>query len=382
VSPALFAVALLVIGMGAGFGLGRFVWPTRGSGSARTSTTLPTFGFPFGGSTFPFGSGSSGATSSAKGSPSDPAAIAAKVDPALVDVDTTLGYQSEMAAGTGIVLSSNGEILTNNHVIDGATNVSVTDIGNGQVYSATVVGYDRARDVAVLQVNGASGLKVASFAPSAKVRVGEPVVGIGNAGGAGGTPSVAGGSVTAINQSITATEHDGGNPENLTGLIEVNSDIQAGDSGGPLVNAAGKVIGLDTAASTGFSLETPGTQGYAIPIGPALAVAKQIESGRSSANVHVGPTAFLGVEVLPAPSGSSSPGALVHAVVAGSPAAKAGLMAGDSITALGGVPVGSPSELVWLMQLYRPGVRVQVNWRNAAGGQQNAVVQLVTGPAA
>jgi S1-C subfamily serine protease len=212
--------------------------------------------------------------------------------------------------------------------------------------------------------------------------VGEPVVGIGNAGGAGGTPSVAGGSVTAINQSITATEHDGGNPENLTGLIEVNSDIQAGDSGGPLVNAAGQVIGLDTAASTGFSLETPGTQGYAIPIGPALAVAKQIESGRSSANVHVGPTSFLGVEVLPAPSGSSSPGALVHAVVAGSPAAKAGLMAGDSITALGGVPVGSPSELVWLMQLYRPGDRVQVNWRNAAGGQQNAVVQLVTGPAA
>jgi S1-C subfamily serine protease len=378
----LFAVALLVIGLGAGFALGRVVWPARAASSGRTTTTQPSLGFPFGGGTFPFGSGSSGASSSAKGGPSNPSAIAAKVDPALVDVDSTLGYESEMAAGTGIVLTPTGEILTNNHVIDGATNVSVTDIGNGHVYSATVVGYNRSRDIALLQLNGASGLKVVSLDQSAGVRVGEPVVGIGNAGGVGGSPNVAGGSVTALNQSITATERDGGNPESLTGLIEVNSDILAGDSGGPLVNTAGKVIGLDTAASTGFSLKAPGTQGFAIPIDSALAVAKQIESGQSSATVHIGPSAFLGVEVLSTQTGSSARGAVIHAVVAGSAAASVGLMAGDAITALGGVPVDSPADLVRLMQLYHPGDRVEVTWRDPAGGRQHAIVQLATGPAA
>src|ERR1039457_2713314 len=191
--------------------------------------------------------------------------IASKVDPGLVDVVSTLGYQSGAAAGTGIVLTSTGEVLTNNHVIDGATSISVTDVGNGRVYSATVVGYDRSSDIAVLQLRGASGLKVASIGNSSKVRVGEAVVGIGNAGGVGGTPEVVGGSVTGLNRSITATEQDGGNPENLKGLIQVNADIQPGDSGGPLVDTAGKVLGMDTAASAGFSFQTAGTQGYAIP---------------------------------------------------------------------------------------------------------------------
>src|SRR5208283_1514754 len=221
---------------------------------------------PFGSGGFPFGSGSSGSVSSAAGGPSDPAAIASRVDPAIVDVNTVLSYENEEAAGTGIVLTSNGEVLTNNHVIDGATSIRVTDLGNSRVYTATVLGYDRPSDIAVLKLSGASGLKVATLGDSSAIRVGEAVVGIGNAGGAGGTPSVAGGSVTALDQSITATEQDGGNPENLIGLIEVDAYIQAGDSGGPLVNTAGKVVGMDTAASVGFSFETSGTDGYAIQI--------------------------------------------------------------------------------------------------------------------
>ncbi len=140
---------------------------------------------PFGSGGFPFGSGTGSSGSNASGGPADAAAIASGVDPALVDVNTTLGYESEEAAGTGIVIGSGGVVLTNNHVIDGATSISVTDVGNGKVYSARVVGYDRSSDIAVLQLQGASGLKVATIGDSAKVRVGEAIVGIGNAGGLG-----------------------------------------------------------------------------------------------------------------------------------------------------------------------------------------------------
>ena len=120
------------------------------------------------------------------------------------------------------MLTSNGEILTNNHVIDGATSISVTDIGNGQTYKANVVGYDRTGDVAVIQLVGASGPARRRRSPRASATVGEGVVGVGNAGGAGGTPSSAGGSITALDQSITASDSGGGNSENLTGLIETN----------------------------------------------------------------------------------------------------------------------------------------------------------------
>ena len=162
--------------------------------------------------------------------------IASKVDPGIVDVTSTLGYQQATAMGTGIVLTSNGEILTNNHVINGATAISVTDIGNGKTYKATVVGYDESHDIAVLQLSGASGLTTASTGDSSSVGVGDSVVALGNAGGVGGTPAVAAGTVTALNQSITASDESSSSSEQLTGLLETNANIQAGDSGGPLVN--------------------------------------------------------------------------------------------------------------------------------------------------
>ena len=192
------------------------------------------------------------------------------------------------------MLTSNGEILTNNHVVDGATKISVTDIGNGKTYAATVVGYDLGHDIAVLQLQGASGLKTAQLATS-KPSVGEAVVAIGNAGGTGGTPTSAGGSVTALGQSITASDELTGSSEQLSGLIEVNSNVEAGDSGGPLVNAAGQVIGMDTAASQSFAFSAQGNAGFAIPISTAIPVAKDIEAGQAGATVHIGSTAFLGV---------------------------------------------------------------------------------------
>ena len=187
--------------------------------------------------------------------------IADRVDPGIVDVTSTLGYQDATAMGTGIVLTSNGEILTNNHVINGATSVSVTDIGNGKTYKATVVGYDASHDIAVLQLSGASGLTTATTGDSSTVSTGDSVVALGNAGGKGGTPAVAAGSITALNQSITASDEGSGSSEQLSGLLETNADIQAGDSGGPLVNSHGQIIGIDTAASSGFQLGGSGNGG-------------------------------------------------------------------------------------------------------------------------
>ena len=207
------------------------------------------------------------------------------------------------------MLSSNGVILTNNHVIDGATSISVTDVGNNKTYTASVVGYDRTKDIAVLQLHNASGLQTATLGNSSNASVGEDVVGIGNAGGTGGTPSAVGGTVTALNQSITASDDGDGTSEQLSGLIETNADIQPGDSGGSLVNTSGDVIGMDTAASAGTSFEfngqSSGTQGFAIPIDTALSIARTIEAGSGSSTVHIGETAFLGVEIN-APSSSSS----------------------------------------------------------------------------
>ncbi|MEU8223582.1 trypsin-like peptidase domain-containing protein [Kribbella sp. NPDC048915] len=181
----------------------------------------------------------------------DPAAVAAQVSPGLVDVNTVLGFENARAAGTGIVLSSDGEVLTNHHVIEGATSISVTDIGNGKTYSASVVGYDENHDIAVLRLKDASGLQTAKTGDSDTVKLGDQVVGVGNAGGVGGKPSYAVGRVTGLNQTITATDENGQDPEQLENLIQTDANIQPGDSGGPLVDANGEVIGVDVAGNGG-----------------------------------------------------------------------------------------------------------------------------------
>jgi S1-C subfamily serine protease len=288
----------------------------------------------------------------------------------VVDIDVVLGYQGAKAAATGIVLTSTGEVLTNNHVVDGATSFAVTVVSTGRTYSASVVGYDVSRDLAVLQLHGASGLSVAKFSTGGTPAVGAPVVGVGNAGGTGGTPSAAAGTVVAVNQSITATDENGSNAEQLTGLIETDAAIAAGDSGGPLYDASGAVVGVDTAASAGGQ-----AQGYAIPIATALQIAAQIEAGDASATVHVGATAMLGVEV----SGRSS--ALVEGVVAGGAAARAGVVAGDTITALAGHTVSTPASLSNIVSGLAPGHPVVIRWRDQSGVSHHATVTLTSGPA-
>ncbi|WP_431877870.1 S1C family serine protease [Amycolatopsis sacchari] len=312
----------------------------------------------------------------------DPGAIAEKVDPGLVDVNTTLGYQNAQAAGTGMVLTSDGLVLTNNHVVEGATSISVTDIGNGKTYRASVVGYDRSDDVAVLKLKNASGLATVTVGDSSKVAVGDAVVGIGNAGGTGGTPSVAPGTVTALDRSITASDESSGSSEQLRGLIEVNANIQSGDSGGALVNSSGQVIGMNTAASTGYRFggpegqaQTGGGTGYAIPVNQALSIARQIQAGTASGTVHIGASAFLGVSVA-----DSQSGALVRQVVSGAPADDAGIAAGDTLTGVNGKTVDSATTLTTLMDGLHPGDKVSLTWTGPTGEEHNATVTLVEGP--
>ena len=383
--------------------------------------------------------------------------ITSKVSPGLVDVVSTLGDENGEAAGTGMVLTSTGEVLTNNHVIDGATSISVTDIGNGRTYKASVVGYDKTQDVAVLQLQDASGLTTVSLGNSATVSTGQSVVAIGNAEGKGGQPSVATGSVTALNQSITASDDGSGSSEQLTGMIETNAPIEPGDSGGPLVNSAGQVVGMDTAAST--SSETPsaqaanpgqpsqgqtgqsqtgqsqsgqsqssGTQAFSIPINEAVSIAAQIDGGKSSSSLHLGSTAFLGVEVSSTSTGSSTgsgsgagglgggygsgsdggygygggygssgdggygygsgdggtsttSGVQIEGALSGSPAASAGLSAGDVITSIGGQSVTSATQMQSIIAAYHPGDKVSISWTDASGQTQTATVTFASGPA-
>jgi S1-C subfamily serine protease len=339
------------------------------------------------------------------------AQIASRVDPALVDVTSTLGYQQATAKGTGIVLSSDGLILTNNHVINGATSITVTDIGNGKTYKATVVGYNQSHDIAVLRAAGASGLTVASFGDSSTAAVGNTVVALGNAEGLDGTPSVAPGTVVALNQSITASDSSSGTSEQLTGLIESNAGIQPGDSGGPLVNDHGQVIGVNTAASTGYQFSGGGggfggfgssggtssgsagtgstTQGFTIPINEALSIAKQIEAGDGSGTVHIGATAFLGIAIDPSQSGSGSGfgstetgGVAISGASPGTPAASIGLTQGDVITSVAGTAVGSGTSIAQVLEGHHPGDKVSISWTDTSGQSHTTTVTLATGPAA
>jgi S1-C subfamily serine protease len=415
------AVVALAVGAGAGIGLSQGGSTPAGNATATSKTMLTT------------------------------SQIASRVDPGLVDVTSTLGLEGATAMGTGIVLTSNGEILTNNHVVNGATSVSVRDIGNNKTYKATVVGYDESHDVAVLQLSGASGLTTATTGNSSAVKVGDNVVGLGNAGGAGGTPSVAPGTVTALNQSITASDEGSGSSEQLSGLLETNANIQPGDSGGPLVNSYGQIIGMDTAASSsgsqagngsggsgngfggsggsgsgfggfgsgfggsgsgfggsgsggsgsgsdgsgsGFGGSSNGsdngssnsgqdssTQGFAIPIDTALSVASQIEAGQASSTVHIGATAFLGLEIASSDQQGSSGVALAGAA-SGTPAAAAGLAQGDVITSLGGQSVSTGTDIQNILVGHHPGDKISIGWTDSSGQSQTATVTLASGPTA
>jgi S1-C subfamily serine protease len=308
---------------------------------------------------------------------------AAPIGTGVVVIETNLALQGGQAAGTGMVLTSSGEILTNNHVIRGATTVKVVLPGTGRSFTAKVLGYDVTRDVALLKAAGASNLKTVATGNSSNLSVGQAVTALGNAGGTGSLVSSSG-RVVALGRTITVSDDQGGS-EQLAGLIETNAALQPGDSGGPLHNAAGKVVGMNTAASvSGGFQQLAANDAYAIPINRALTIVEQIEQGTSSKTVHIGATAFLGVELGSAqgydPFGDVASGAPIAGVVSGGAASAAGLSAGDVITSVDGRTISSPTALGALLLTKKPGAQLSVTYTDPTGFRQTTTVTLASGP--
>jgi S1-C subfamily serine protease len=303
-------------------------------------------------------------------------AVAARVDPSIVDITSRLGFQRAVAAGTGMVITAGGDVLTNNHVIEGATSITATSVTTGASYTGTVLGTDPTEDVAVIHLARAQGLTPITVGNS-RVTVGEPVVALGNAGGAGGPPAIAPGFVTGLDRQITATDSNGTNPQHLTGLIETDAPIRPGDSGGPLADMRAEVIGMDTAASASSQFGGGASRGFAIPIQRALAIAHQIQAGQGSSTVHIGPRGMIGVSVTAVTTG---PGATVDSVTQGSPADRAGIRAGDTITAVDSSPVRTSDDLGKLIKAHGAGERVTVAWTTSSGASRSATMTLTAGP--
>jgi S1-C subfamily serine protease len=382
------------------------------------------------------GAGNSGAVpaphdnasgSGASAAPLDPQAVAKKVEPGLVDITATLKYNGETAEGTGMIISASGLVLTNNHVIDQATKVQAALVIQGATssasYSAKVLGYDSADDVALLQLVGAAGLPVEQFGNSSQVSLGTPVLALGNAQGRGGAKP-AQGIINALDRSIQASDEGSNTTENLKHMLQTNARIQQGDSGGALANNAGQVIGMITAANTGSprgagtgSDSGGGTLGFAIPINSALSIARQIVAGKPSATIYIGVPGFLGVEV--ATSDSESPrqqaadeikaggtrsgspacqtsnaqpvvpqkvapiaaGALIVGVLCDTAADAAHMVPGDVITAVNGQPITTPGSLTSTTTKYHPNEIVSVLWVSLDGAEHSTRMQLGQGPA-
>ncbi len=376
-------------------------------------------GFP----TIPTGPGgnSGGNPSSAVPSSTERAVINA-VRPGLVDISSNLRYQGSQAAATGMVISSDGLVLTNNHVITDTTQLFATVVATGQRFSATWLGYDATDDVAVIKLNNAHNLKTVPLGHSSGIKVGTGVVAMGNADGAGGvTPAP--GTITGLNRTITASDSGEATSETLHGMLETNAGIVPGDSGGALADTTGHVIGMNTAAATGnFGA---GNVGFAIPIDKALSIANKIIHGQGSKTIQIGSTGFMGVLVpagqasqasnprqqrerqsqqdenesgfpvepsspaclandltagVPAKTAPVNSGALIIGELCGTPADKVGIIAGDVITAVGAKKVDSPQDLTKVMLTYKPGEDVLVTWVAINGTVHHTKMTLIEAP--
>ena len=343
--------------------------------------------------------------------------IVTKIKPGLVLINTTLQYESEVAAGTGMVLNTDGLVLTNNHVIEDSTKITATVISTGKTYQAKVVGYDQTGDVALIQLQNASGLTTVPIGNSSSVKAGNAVVAMGNAEGQGKITATAG-HITALNQTITASDEAAStSTETLHGMIQTNANIVPGDSGGALASSVG-VIGMDTAGNDSGDQQGPAA-GFAIPVNTALSVARQIAAGHASSVITIGYPPFVGVFIA---SGSSSnpqtqaqqqgqqnggfggsgsipgcynsnadvtvpsdiapvsSGTLIDGTICGSPAAAADMTGGAVITAVNGQAVGSPDDFASIMKRFRPGDTISVTWVSPSGQRTTSRLHLTAGP--
>ena len=303
--------------------------------------------------------------------------VTRKVSPAVVDINTTIQSASgtTAAAGTGLIITSSGDVLTNNHVVEGSVRIRVTIQGKG-TYSATVVGVDPSDDLAVIHVSGVSGLPTVTLGDSSSVKVGDTVYAMGNALGLGGAPRVTKGSITALDQSITASDN-GAQAEQLTGMLQSDAEISPGDSGGALVNSAGQVIGIITAGEAQGFRSTSTTVAFAIPSSRAVDIANRILAGQAGNGIFIGPVGYLGVAVQDSGDGT---GVQVRSVQAGSPAERAGISAGSVITGINSTTIDSVDSLGNALHQFKPGDEVQVTWLTGSA-RHTATVTLTSGPA-
>jgi putative serine protease PepD len=310
--------------------------------------------------------------------------IVKKVLPKVVSVDATgtLSYVSGnpfgignglpgeqfKSAGTGMVVSSSGLVLTNNHVIAGATSVAITLDGQTKALPAEVVGTDPSHDMALLKiVNPPKGLATVTFGNSSALVPGDAVIAIGNALGlSAGSPTVTSGIVSALGRQVTATIPNTSQTETLTNMIQTDAAINPGNSGGPLVDSSGDIVGMNTADA---GTTSGGTQaqniGFAIPSSEVETELPVLEKGGTTGS----PGAYLGVEVE-----DNSPllaqeygfavetGAVIIAVDPGSPASSVGLVSGDVIVGLAGKPVSSSASLGSIESSLHQGDKVSISF--------------------
>jgi S1-C subfamily serine protease len=295
----------------------------------------------------------------------DVEAIANELAPSVVAVESNLvvGGRTGESLGTGLILTVDGEIVTNAHVVGDAKTVHVRLNGESEPREAVVVISDPSRDLALLRIK-ASGLSPATFAAPNDVRIGDEVLAIGYALDLDGDPTVTLGIVSSLDRTL-ATETGA-----LKGLIQTDAAISSGNSGGPLVNALGRVVGINTLVSSSENGATANGIGFAISTAELL---PEIEQLRAQAGGQTVVSGYLGVELERRTDGGS--GALVSDVVAGSAADAAGVKVGDVVVAVDDQPITGQAGLVATIRNLAPGVRVQVSLvRNGAALTVTAVL--------
>ena len=364
------AAATMVLALGGigGYAVGERVHSSRATASPQQDSVL---GNDWrrqqdGADTLPFGGGSLPGDGTQPNTDTGTTATASQTT-GLVRIVSTLGYQDGEADGTGMILTSDGEVVTNHHVVAGATTVRATVMSTGRTYTATVVGSDTKDDVAVLQLADASGLTTVTT-DSTLPSVGDAVTAVGDANGTEDHLSAAAGDVLALDQEITTQSEGNAEGQTLTGLIEISNDVISGDSGGATYDAQGEVLGMTTAASSGGDVT-----GYAIPIAKVLRIADDLGHGVTSSRYAYGRPAFLGVALGDASS-------TVADVYPDTPAAEAGLSAGDTITSVGGTSVSTSTALRDAIKTHDSGDTVRVSWTDSAGDEHSASLTLVAGP--
>lgn len=318
--------------------------------------------------------------------PQDVQAVLTKVEPAVVSLNSQTGSSSSsgdfvQAAGTGMILTPDGEVLTNNHVIAGANTVTVTLFGQTTARAAHVLGTDPGDDLALVQIDNASNLPTVTLGNSSQTRVGDSVLAIGNALALAGGPTVTEGIVSAEGRSLTA-QNDSGQTENLSGLLQTDAAINPGNSGGPLVDAQAQVVGMNTAVASSSTGNAPTENiGFAIAVDsvkPLLARLRHGGTGGTGSPSQqpspVANSAYMGVTVEPVTPALRqqdhlvpSTGAVITSVQSGSPAEKAGLQANDVIVSLNGTPIQSPSDLTAAIHPLKAGESVDVGIYRGTG---------------